>query len=120
VFKAEHFIKTYLNTLNGAYNIYNQVSRLVGNHSVTIDSESHLASLLGTSVLVNSYQQKAIKDLSTDVVATAWSTDGLAEAYEAKDHAKSIVAVQWHPELVQATDEKMQGLFDDFIERACS
>ncbi|SBO16623.1 gamma-glutamyl-gamma-aminobutyrate hydrolase family protein [Carnobacterium divergens] len=90
----------------------------VGSHSVSIDSKSHLASLLGTSVLVNSYHHQAIKELATDFVATAWSTDGLVEAYEAKDPTQSIVAVQWHPELMQATDEKMQGLFNDFIERA--
>lgn len=92
----------------------------IGVHSVTIDPTSHLSSILGESYLVNSYHHQAIKHLADEFVATAWSKDGLVEAYEMKDNRKSVVAVQWHPELMQQTDPLMQELFNDFVKRAAA
>lgn len=49
---------------------------------------------------VNSIHHQAIKDLSPEFVAEAFSvTDGIVEAIRRKDKTKSyIAALQWHPE----------------------
>ncbi|MGX7419913.1 gamma-glutamyl-gamma-aminobutyrate hydrolase family protein [Carnobacterium gallinarum] len=90
----------------------------VGGHSITIDAGSHLASILPDNYHVNSYHHQAVKKLADSFVATAWSKDGIIEAYESRDPAQSIVAVQWHPELMLNEDTPMQALFDDFIQRS--
>lgn len=90
----------------------------IGIHTVTINEQSHLGQLMGSNYSVNSYHHQAVKTLAADFVATAWSPDGLVEAFEAKDQDQSVVAVQWHPELMQETDPVMQRLFTDLIQRS--
>jgi putative glutamine amidotransferase len=89
-----------------------------GSHSVTLDPESQLGRIFGESYLVNSYHHQAIKALSDSFQAVAWSKDNLIEGFESKDTEQSIVAVQWHPELMLKEDTKMQRLFTDFVKKA--
>lgn len=88
-----------------------------GAHTVSIDPDSRLAKIYGTTYVVNSYHHQAIKELADPFEAVAWSKDRLIEGFEAKDSEVSIVAVQWHPELMIKTDEKMQQLFTEFVSR---
>ena len=71
-------------------------------HSVDIVPATQLSQLYPgvERVRVNSIHHQAIKDLSDEFEAEAFSvTDGLIEAIRRKDRAKSyMAAVQWHPE----------------------
>ncbi len=86
-------------------------------HTIQIASGSELSRVLGTTTPVNSYHHQAVKQLASDFVPVAWSTDGLIEAFESKSEDQSVVAVQWHPELLIEDSNVMQGLFDNFVER---
>jgi putative glutamine amidotransferase len=89
-------------------------------HSIHLQPGSRAALALGaTEVTVNSVHHQAIKALAPDLVATAWSTDGLVEAVESKPGASWILAVQWHPEEMygdrRAPDH---GLFSALVSEA--
>lgn len=88
-----------------------------GAHTITLDPDSRLAKVFGPAYVANSYHHQAIKELAEPFEAVAWSKDKLIEGFEAKDPSANIVAVQWHPELMVHTDEKMQQLFTDFVSR---
>lgn len=83
-------------------------------HSITVDATSKLSMLVQDGSYVNSYHHQAIKELAPNLVATAWATDGIIEAVEAKD-GSAILGVQWHPELTHTVEKKDQALFDYFV-----
>jgi gamma-glutamyl-gamma-aminobutyrate hydrolase PuuD len=66
-------------------------------------------------VLVNSHHHQAVDRVGRDLVATAWSSDGLIEALEDSRPDRFAVAVQWHPELGWREDRLSQALFERFI-----
>lgn len=88
-----------------------------GAHTITIDPDSTIGKIFGDQYVVNTYHHQAIKNLADPFRAVAWSKDGLVEAFEAKSSSQSIVAVQWHPELMLSHDVMMQRLFTDFVKR---
>lgn len=88
-----------------------------GAHTINIDPESKIGKIFGDQYVVNTYHHQAIKELADPFKAVAWSKDGLIEAFEAKSPNQSIVAVQWHPELMIPYDLMMQRLFTDFVKR---
>lgn len=51
------------------------------------------------SLGVNSFHHQAIRDLSPQLAAVAFSPDGLIEAVAMPDHP-GVFGVQWHPELM--------------------
>lgn len=79
-------------------------------HMVDIEPSSHLFSLLGSKIEVNSYHHQGIKKLANNLKATAFAKDGLVEAFE----SEGILAVQWHPERMLSIPQ-FQALFDDFV-----
>jgi len=89
------------------------------------DRRSHLVKLLPGSVLetlagseqqsVNSHHHQAIEVIGRDLVATAWSSDGLVEALEDPRPSTFVTAVQWHPELGWQHDEFSQRIFRRFV-----
>ena len=90
-------------------------------HSINIVPGSRLASLYpGTQqVRVNSIHHQAIKDLSPEFEAEAFSvTDGIVEAIRRKDRSKSyIAATQWHPEFHKPGARTFDdgALLEDFL-----
>lgn len=85
-------------------------------HRVRLLEGSLLAELAGTeSALVNSHHHQAIETIGRDLVATAWTADGLVEALEDPRAEAFALAVQWHPELAWERDELSQALFARFI-----
>lgn len=86
-------------------------------HSIQIDPESHLASIIGTTSVVNSYHHQAIRSLAEPFKAVAWSKDGIIEAIESKDPTHLILALQWHPEVMIHTYDSMQQIFNFFVEK---
>ncbi|MHB8465554.1 MAG: gamma-glutamyl-gamma-aminobutyrate hydrolase family protein [Acidimicrobiales bacterium] len=86
-------------------------------HPIRLDPESRLAGLLGAcEVGANSLHHQAVGRLGAAVRAVGWAPDGTIEAIEVDDHPE-VVAVQWHPELLER-DALHQGLFRDLVRRA--
>lgn len=88
-----------------------------GAHTILIDPDSSLGKIFGDTYIVNTYHHQAVKKIAKPFKAVAWSKDKLIEGFEAIDPKQSIVAVQWHPELMMKQDRKMQQLFDEFVGR---
>lgn len=85
-------------------------------HKVRLLEGSLLQRLAGQeSVLVNSHHHQAIETLGRELVATAWTADGLVEAVEDPRGDRFVLAVQWHPEIAWSRDELSQSLFAHFI-----
>jgi putative glutamine amidotransferase len=82
-------------------------------HPVRLAAGSRAAHALGTTqILANSIHHQAIRELAPDLVATAWSEDGVIEAVETEGEAQWVVAVQWHPEeLHEHVEAPDRGLF---------
>jgi putative glutamine amidotransferase len=92
------------------------VPRDRASHRVTLADNTKLANIAGVeSALVNSHHHQAVEALGADLVATAWSSDGLIEALEDPRPDRFIVAVQWHPELGWERDPLSQQLFKAFV-----
>jgi putative glutamine amidotransferase len=88
-------------------------------HRVRLLEGSALAGLSGeASVLVNSHHHQAIETVGRELVATAWTSDGLVEALEDPRGDRFAIAVQWHPEVAWERDEFSRALFGSFIKAA--
>ncbi len=89
-------------------------------HPVTIDAESPLASILGTTtVMVNSAHHQAVRRPGTGMQVIATAPDGVIEATWAAGHTFCL-SVQWHPEAMVPRYPLMYRLFAAFVEAACS
>src|SRR4029077_9217443 len=88
-------------------------------HAVTLDKTSLLSSLAASEqVLVNSHHHQAVEKVGRNLVATAWTSDGLIEAVEDSRPERFAFGVQWHPELGWQRDRLSQALFERFISEA--
>jgi putative glutamine amidotransferase len=88
-------------------------------HAITLDKTSLLSSLAAAEpVLVNSHHHQAVDRIGRDLVATAWTSDGLIEAIEDSRPGRFAFGVQWHPELGWQRDRLSQALFERFIAEA--
>lgn len=84
-------------------------------HSVHIEKESPLYSLLGVAEMpANSFHHQAIKTLGRGLVPMAFAEDGIIEAVYSTEHP-FIRAYQWHPERLFDADEHHKKIFSDFI-----
>lgn len=92
---------------------------MVPSHEVDIISDTELQKILGTDRLaVNSFHHQGIKDVAPGLRISAYSTDSIPEAIEAYP-VKSILAVQWHPEInASRGDSTSQKLFEHFVRKA--
>jgi len=90
-------------------------------HSVKISPGSKLNQIIETEdLLVNSHHHQAIDTLGADLVSTAWSADGVIEAFEDPRPDRFVLAVQWHPEMGWQNDLVSQRLFNSFVAQARS
>ncbi|HET9480012.1 MAG TPA: gamma-glutamyl-gamma-aminobutyrate hydrolase family protein [Pyrinomonadaceae bacterium] len=88
-------------------------------HGVTLSENTRLSNMAGAeSFAVNSHHHQAIEALGADLIATAWSSDGIIEALEDPRADRFVVAVQWHPELGWERDVMSQRLFKVFVAEA--
>jgi putative glutamine amidotransferase len=88
-------------------------------HSVRLLDGSLVAALANSDTApVNSHHHQAIETVGRELVATAWSSDGLVEAVEDPRGDRFAVAVQWHPEIGWERDAFSQSLFERFIKEA--
>ncbi|NNK85336.1 MAG: gamma-glutamyl-gamma-aminobutyrate hydrolase family protein [Desulfobacterales bacterium] len=88
-------------------------------HTVKPVPDSRLAEIIGEDdVSVNSLHHQAIDKLGQNLRTVAHSPDGIIEAVEGIN-ASWIVGVQWHPEWLIESDQRMMNLFKTFGD-ACS
>ena len=104
----------------GPVDHYPEAARSARTHRVQLAPGSLTAAALGAEdIRVNSFHHQAIRELAPKLVATGWSEDGLIEAVEAAPGQPWLLAVQWHPEEMQAEVRSPdRGLFKALIERA--
>lgn len=88
-------------------------------HAIKLEKASLLLSLAeAEQVLVNSHHHQAVEKVGRDLVATAWTSDGLIEAVEDSRPGRFALGVQWHPELGWQRDPLSQALFERLIAEA--
>jgi putative glutamine amidotransferase len=71
-------------------------------HAIEVEAGSAAQVALGGATKVNSIHHQGVRDPGPELVATAWSPDGVIEAVE----APGVLGVQWHPERLWPTDER--------------
>lgn len=71
-------------------------------HLLATKEGSLMATLYGSSVLVNSWHHQAVSQVGEGFVATAWSESGMIEATE--HQSLPIFSVQFHPERLRETE----------------
>ena len=87
-------------------------------HTVRIDPGSRLAEIAATTDAgVTSLHHQGIRDLGRDLVATAWSPDGLVEAFEDPSR-RFCLGVQFHPEEMLDTVPWSRRLFAAAVDAA--
>ena len=89
-------------------------------HEVEVEGAAFLAEVMDTrSLKVNSYHHQGIKDLAEGLVVSARSSDGVAEAVEARDLSERwLVGVQWHAEAMRAAHPIQGNLFEAHVSAA--
>lgn len=88
-------------------------------HRVRLLEGSLIAELAGgESTVVNSHHHQAVEKVGRELVATAWTSDGLVEALEDPRGDRFALAVQWHPEIAWEQDEFSRAIFQRFVESA--
>ena len=76
-------------------------------HAVTADAGTAASAALAGAGKVNSIHHQAVLDPG-ELVATAWSDDGLIEAVE----SDGVLGVQWHPERMFDADPRHLAPFE--------
>lgn len=69
----------------------------------------------GAHIQVNSHHHQAIRQTGKDLVATAWTSDGIVECIEDSRPGRFVLGVQWHPELSYQTDPVSKKIFETFV-----
>lgn len=67
-------------------------------------------------IQTNSFHHQLIKDVAPDFKVSARCVDGVVEAIENKD--ASVIAVQWHPEMLHRVVSYQNNLFKYIIDNA--
>ncbi|MEA3215534.1 MAG: putative glutamine amidotransferase [Acidimicrobiia bacterium] len=87
-----------------------------GRARVDVQPSSLLAAVMGTTEANTScFHHQALDALGQGLVASAWTADGIVEAVELEDRGPWLLAVQWHPETVAASEPEHQAIFNGFV-----
>ena len=84
-------------------------------HTVSVDSQSVLAPILGETALVNSLHHQAIDRVAEGFLTAATAKDGVVEAIE-RQGGSFALGVQFHPEMLSATRADMLAIFQLLME----
>lgn len=83
-------------------------------HWVNLEQDSILGKLYGKKLEVNSFHHQCLNTLGKELKITAIAPDGIIEAVEMPSHS-FVLGVQWHPEMLLNTSNKMLPLFKEMI-----
>jgi putative glutamine amidotransferase len=72
----------------------------------------------GSTLAVNSQHHQGIRALAEDLVPSAWSPDGLVEAFEQSD--TRLLAIQWHPEVLWPAEPHALELLTSFVQQCAN
>lgn len=78
-----------------------------------VKTSGWLAELTDKEINVNSWHHQGIDVLAPRLKPLAWSEDGIIEAFESGLNASPLLAIQWHPEILQ--DEESIKILDYFV-----
>lgn len=84
-------------------------------HRVQIEPGTWFSDFLGSEVWTNSFHHQVVVEVGEEIHVCGRTSDGIIEAVEHR--TEPIVGVQWHPEMMSATDTVMKDLFGAFIAR---
>ena len=105
--------------VRGAIKHEQGIPRDRASHQLRLLENTKLSNIAGSfEAVVNSHHHQAVETVGRDLVATAWSTDGVIEALEDPRPDRFVLAVQWHPELGWKHDPLSQKLFRVFVNEA--
>ena len=83
-------------------------------HKIKVEEGTLLFEIIGsTEVFTNTLHHQAVKALGKDLIVSARASDGIIEAIESED--RTILGLQWHPELMIHTQPEMNKIFAHFI-----
>ena len=86
-------------------------------HTVEVDPHTYVAKILGkTKFRTNSFHHQLIKDVAPNFKVAARCVDGVVESIENEDG--SVIAVQWHPEMLHRVVPYQNNLFKHIIKHA--
>lgn len=85
-------------------------------HSVSIEPASRLRLMFGESLEVNSLHHQTIDTLGNGLSVVARAADGTVEAIEMP--GRDVVAVQWHPEMLDPLHTDIDPLVQWLVQRA--
>lgn len=87
-------------------------------HKIDVVDDARLTGVFNQSTVgVNSYHHQGLKELGTGLRVTA-TCGAVIEAVEADD--ANLIAVQWHPEQMAATDAQQAALFQALVAAAAA
>jgi putative glutamine amidotransferase len=89
-------------------------------HQLRIEPSSKLTEILESDTIgANTHHHQAVDQIAPGFVAVAWSEDEIIEAIERPNDANYLMALQCHPESLEAVAEpRWQKLFKSFVD-AC-
>ncbi len=85
----------------------------MGVQYVYFSGDNFFTRLYGEKYFVNSWHHQVLKDVAPNFEICGRTSDGVVEAIE--DKKRSILAVQWHPEMMNKYDKNEKNIFSEFI-----
>lgn len=85
-------------------------------HAVSCRAHSLISQVVGSALEVNSLHHQTLSTLGAGLVLGATASDGVVESFATDDG--SVLAVQWHPELLPAPDPTFVWLVTSATEMA--
>lgn len=86
-------------------------------HFVEFEEGTFLKNILGEKYKVNSFHHQILKDVAPGFKVVAKSSDGVIESIEKITEDNFVIGVQWHPEMLSASNEKSQAIFNAFVKK---
>ena len=89
-------------------------------HSITVERQSLLARFQSVrsksaELRVNSHHHQAVNEIGRDLMVAARAKDGIVECIQDTRGDRSVLGVQWHPEIAWQRDPLSADIFNWFI-----
>jgi putative glutamine amidotransferase len=120
VFRGGSLIQDVASNADGSYKHQQGLPLDRLSHSISIDKQSIFSTFESAAanefeVRVNSHHHQAVREVGTNLKAVAWAKDGIVECIQDIRDNRSILGVQWHPEIAWRKDPLSSDIFNWFI-----